>query len=167
MVYTGWPCASDHPLAWWPSRHSGDFVTKVKQINSQSDLIWMTSSAGPSYLAIRSNLDDEFCQPVLHRNQILCLHHFNLRSLYFQSLQSLPNWIQLHTSRTSATCTPLQWINNKNTFFCHSLLIGQFQLKLFYCGNGRQSFASNVTLYPCECSRQNHLESSRPNQPRG
>ena len=32
-----------------------DFVTKVKQINSQSDLIWMTSFAAPSYLTIRSS----------------------------------------------------------------------------------------------------------------
>ena len=39
----------------FPLRFSpGDFVTKVKQINSQSDLIWMTSFAGPSYLTIRS-----------------------------------------------------------------------------------------------------------------
>ena len=83
----------------------------------------------------------------------LCLHHFNLRSLYFQSL---PNWIQLHTSGSSAICTPFQWINN-NTFFCYSLLLGQFQLELIYCGKGRQNFASNVTLYPCERSRQNHL----------
>ena len=35
----------------------GDFVTKVKQINSQSDLIWMTSFAGTSYLTIRSSVD--------------------------------------------------------------------------------------------------------------
>ena len=91
------------------------------------------------------NLDDEFCRPVLPHNQILCLHHFNLRSLYIQFLQSLPNWIQLHTSGTSAICTPFQWIKNKNTFSCYSLQLGQFQLKLFYCGNGRQNFASNVT----------------------
>ena len=52
----------------------GDFTMKVKQINSQSDLILMSSFAGPSYLT----------------NQILCLHHFNLRSLYLQPLQSLP-----------------------------------------------------------------------------
>ena len=31
----------------------GDFFTKVKQINSQSDSICMTSFAGPSYLTIR------------------------------------------------------------------------------------------------------------------
>ena len=34
----------------------GDLVTKVKQINSQSDLIWMTSFAGPSYLTVRSSV---------------------------------------------------------------------------------------------------------------
>ena len=34
----------------------GDFATKVKQINSQSDLIWMSSFAGPSYLTIRSSV---------------------------------------------------------------------------------------------------------------
>ena len=34
----------------------GDLVTKVKQINSPSDLIWMTSFAGPSYLTIRSSV---------------------------------------------------------------------------------------------------------------
>ena len=36
----------------WPD----DFATKVKQINSQSDLIWMSSFAGPSYLTIRSSV---------------------------------------------------------------------------------------------------------------
>ena len=87
---------------------------------------------------------------------------FNLRSLYSQSLQFLPNWIQLHTSGTSAKCTPFQWIKNKNTFFCYSLPIRQFQLKLFYYGKGCQNFASNVTLYPCERSRQNHQDRRRP-----
>ena len=32
----------------------GDFAAKVKQVNSQSDLIWRSSFAGPSYLTIRS-----------------------------------------------------------------------------------------------------------------
>ena len=41
--------------------------------------------------------------------------------------------------------------------FCYSLLLGQFQLKLFYYGKGRQNFASNVNMYPCEPSRQNYL----------
>ena len=36
--------------------------------------------------------------------------------------------------------------------------LGQFELKLFYRGRGRQNFASNVTLYPCERFRQNHLD---------
>ena len=43
----------------------GGLVTKVKQINSQSDC----------------NFDVEFCWPVLPHNQIFCLRHFNLRSL--------------------------------------------------------------------------------------
>ena len=34
----------------------GDFATKDKQINSQSDLTWMSSFAGPSYLKIRSSV---------------------------------------------------------------------------------------------------------------
>ena len=45
---------------------TGDFVRKVKQINNQSDLIWMSN-----------------------------LPHFNLRSLYFQSLKSPQNFMQL------------------------------------------------------------------------
>ena len=46
----------------------GDFATKVKQLNSQSDLIWMHV---------------EFCRPVLPHNQLLCLDNFNLSSLQF------------------------------------------------------------------------------------
>ena len=34
----------------------GDFETKVKQTNSQSDLISMSNFAGPSYLTIRSSV---------------------------------------------------------------------------------------------------------------
>ena len=37
-------------------RIPGDFVKKVKQINNQSDLISMSSFAGPSYLTIRSSV---------------------------------------------------------------------------------------------------------------
>ena len=73
-------------------KYPGDFVINVKQINSQSDLISISSFAGP----------------VLPHNQILCLHHFNLRHLYFRSLQSLPNWVQLHTSENSTVCTSFQ-----------------------------------------------------------
>ena len=35
-------------------KYPADFVPKVKQINSQSDLISMSSFAGLSYLTIRS-----------------------------------------------------------------------------------------------------------------
>ena len=34
----------------------GDFVTKVKQINNQSDLISMSNFAGPSYIIIKSSV---------------------------------------------------------------------------------------------------------------
>ena len=37
-------------------RKPGDLVTNVTQINSQSDLISISSFAGPSYLTIRSSL---------------------------------------------------------------------------------------------------------------
>ena len=40
----------------WPFPHPGDFPMKVKQINSQSDLIWMSSFVVPSYLTIRSSV---------------------------------------------------------------------------------------------------------------
>ena len=36
--------------------HPGDFIMNVKQINSQSDLISMSSFAGPSYLKTRSSV---------------------------------------------------------------------------------------------------------------
>ena len=46
----------------------GDFVTKVKQIDRQSDLISMSNL--PVRLTSQSDL---------------CVHHFNLTFLYFQS----------------------------------------------------------------------------------
>ena len=70
-------------------------MTNVKQIHRQSDL----------------TIDVEFCWPILPHSHILSVHHFKLRSLHFQSLQSLPNWIKLPTSKISPMCTP----NNKNT----------------------------------------------------
>ena len=68
--------------------------------------------------------------------------------------------LQLHAS--NLTNVHLISLNKQqdHTSFCYSLLLGQCQLKLFYCRKGRQNFASNVTLYPCERSRQNHLELS-------
>ena len=72
-AYRGCFCQSAQPC---------DFVMKMKQNSSQSYLTSLSSFAGPSYLTIRSS----------------CLHYFNLRSLYFQSLPSLSNWIQIDTS---------------------------------------------------------------------
>ena len=68
------------------SPNPSDFVTKMKQIN----------------------LDDEFCRPVLPHNQILCLHHFYLKSLYFQSLQSI-----------SARLDPITYVGNLSSM--HSI----------------------------------------------
>ena len=42
--------------AFVSEKEPGDFATKVKQINSQSDLIWMSSFAGPSYLTMSSSV---------------------------------------------------------------------------------------------------------------
>ena len=46
----------DEGLTWDRHIDPGDLVTKVKQINGQSDLIWMTSFAGSSHLTIRSSV---------------------------------------------------------------------------------------------------------------
>ena len=52
----GWLCeAKNKKVCWWYS-FPGDFVTNVKQINSQSDLTSMLSFAGPSYLTVRISL---------------------------------------------------------------------------------------------------------------
>ena len=119
----------------------GDFVAKVKQINSQSDLIWMRSFAGPCYLTIRFSV-------YIILIWDLCIFNF------YNLCQTGSNYIRREPQQYAL---PFHGINNKNTFFCYSLLLGLFQLKLFYCGKGRQNFASNVTLYTCERSRQNHL----------
>ena len=117
-----------------------NFITKAKQINSQS-----------------FNFDVEFCRHVLPYNHILCLHHFNLRFLYLQSLQSLLNWIQF-TLQKPKQCA-LNFTEQMTR--AHLLLlqpsIRSIPSQIIYCGKGRQNFASNVTLYPCERSRQNHL----------
>ena len=58
-------------------------------------------------------------------------------------------------------CTSFQC--TRTDFLCYNILLGQFQIKLLlkfilHCGKGPQNFASNITLYPCERSRQNHPE---------
>ena len=140
----------------------------------------MSNLASPPYLTITSSV---------------CI---NL--IYFHSLQSLPNLVQMwkdlrHISKeplfqTKALgskvsfCVRLSvcrrraikyvgnltnvlsiWVNKK-TRICHFPLLQssvrpvpiQVILLLVYCGNGRENFASNVTLYPCKRSRQNNLD---------
>ena len=121
-----------------------DFIMKVKQINSQSDLISMSSFAGLSYLTIRFSV----CI-ILIWDPCIC----NLHNL----CQTGPSYIRQKPHQQCALNFNEQI--SKYISFCYSLLSGQFQLKLFHCGKGRQNFASNVTLYPCERFRQNHLVS--------
>ena len=120
----------------------GDFIMKVKQINSQSDLISMSSFAGLSYLTIRFSV----CIILIWDPCICNLHYlYWTRSSYIRWKPQQQCALNFSELITRVHCTS----------FCYSLLSGQF--KLFYWGKGRQNFASNVTLYPCERSRQNHL----------
>ena len=120
----------------------GDFLTKVKQINSQSDLISMTNFAGPSQLTISSSAYiisiSDYCIFNLHN---LCQTRSNYlrRKLYKCALHFNEQITRTH-------------------FFCYGFLLGQFKLKLFFYRKGCQNFASNVTLYSCDHSRQNYLD---------
>ena len=138
-------CQPEPTILCYRNLQPDDFATKVKQISSQSDLISVPSFVGP----------------FVPYNQILSLHHFNLRSLYFQSFRSLPNLILLHTWELYQIAIHFnEQITRTHllTSFCYSLLLDQSQLKLQVSIKGRQKFASNVILYPSERSRQNHLE---------
>ena len=71
------------------NKFPGDFVTNVKQINSQSDLIPMSTFAGPSYLTIRSSV----CMILIWDPCILNLYKLdpvtyvgNLTIVYFISM---------------------------------------------------------------------------------
>ena len=72
--------------------------------------------------SIKFNFFVEFCWPVLSHSQILLLHHFNLRSLHFQSLQSLPNWIKLPTLERSPECSSFQR-SNKGNVICDKIIV--------------------------------------------
>ena len=126
-------------LEYW--YYPGDFITKLKQVNNQSDLISMSSFAGPSYLTIRSSV-----RIILLWDPCIC----NIYNL----CQTRSNY----TVQKPHQCA--LYFTEERTSFCYSLLSGQFQLKLFYCGKGRQNITSNVPLYPCECSLQNCLDRS-------
>ena len=80
----------------------------------------MSSFAGQSYLTVRSSV--------------------YMRSLYFQSLQSLPNWIQLPTSETSPVCASFQRINNKNTILSVTVFHwDNFSLSYFAVGKAAKT----------------------------
>ena len=120
-------------------------MTNVKQINSQSVLTSMSSFAGPS--TVRSSL-----YIILIRDPCI-FNLYNLCQTGSSYLRRKPHQYALRFNE-----------QRTRTHFCYSPLLGQFQLQLFYCGKGRQNFVSNVTLYPCERSLQNHLERGLKNQ---
>ena len=120
------------------------FVTKVKQINSQSYLICVSNFAGSSYLTVRSSVYIiSIWDPCI----------FNLYNL----CQTGYNYIRQKPHQRALLFN--EQITRIDSFF-YSLLLGQFQLKLFNCGKDRQNFALHVNLYPCERFRQNQLVSS-------
>ena len=116
-------------------------LRKKKQTNSQSDLALTSNFAGPSYFTVRS-----FVCVILIWDP--CIFNVN-------NLCQTESWVGNRTNVSFISTNKWQ----QHSSFCYSFLLGQFQLKLFCCGKGRQNFASNVTLYPCERSRQNHLVS--------
>ena len=106
---------------------------RVFEIPVRIGLIWMSSFAGPSYLT----------------NQILCLHHLNLRSLYF----NLCNLSQ--TGSNYIRREPRQYTLhfNEQTIKTHFLLsqssIRPVPAQVILLWKRPPNFASNVTLYPC------------------
>ena len=114
---------------------------KVKQINSQSDLIWMSSFAGPSYLTIRSSV---------YIILIWDLYIFNLYNLW-------QTWCNYMRWKPTQYALHLNERITRTHFFLLHPSIRPVPAQVIYCGKGRQNFASNVTLYPCKRSRQNHL----------
>ena len=114
----------------------------VKQINSQSDLIWMSSFAGPSYLRSRSSV---YIILIWDRYIFNLYNLWQTRCIY---ISRKPRQCELHF--------------NEQIIRTHFLLlqpsIRPVPAQVIFCGKGLQNFASNSTLYPCERSRQNHLE---------
>ena len=118
---------------------SNDFITKVKQTNSQSDLISMLSFAGPSYLTVRSSV----CI-ILIWDPCVC----NLNNL----CQTESSCIRRKLHQQCALNFNEQIVRAYFLLLQPSIRPVPTQVILL-C----QNIASNVTLYPCESSRQNHL----------
>ena len=85
------------PSAWRFQRSK----LSVPNFTEGDETRWFYHESETNWQPIRFNFNVEFCRPILSYNNIFCLHHFNLRSLYLQPPQSLPNWIQLYTAETS------------------------------------------------------------------
>ena len=105
----------------------GGFATKVKQINSQSNLICMSSFAGPGYLTIRSSV-----YIVLIWDPYI-FNLYNLWQTWYRCnyyMRRKPDQYALYFSEQIT----------RTHFFSYSLLLGQYQLKLFYCRKAAKTF---------------------------
>ena len=100
------------------------FISGFSQLVKHYHLLsrWFRDECETYQQSIRFNFNVEFCWSVLSHSQILLLRHFNLRSSHFQSLQSLPNWIQLPTLETSPVCTSFQRANKTNVI-CDKIIV--------------------------------------------
>ena len=119
----------------------GDFITKVKQVNSQSDLLSMSSFAGPSYLTIRSSV----CI-ILIWDPCIC------------NLYNLCQTRSIHTLQKPHQCA----LNFTEQITRAHFLLSQPSIRpnpaqVILLWKGPPNFRSNITLYPCDRSGQNHL----------
>ena len=73
-----------------------------------------------------------------------CSFVFHSCSFVFTRVHSC-SFVFTRVHSCSDLCGVLDMILSR---WCSCCLLGQFQLKLFYCGKGHQNFASNVTLFP-------------------
>ena len=118
----------------------GDFVPKVEQIKSHSNLISISNFASPSNLTIRSSVD------IILISDPCIFNLYNLCQTGSSYVRQVPHQCPLHFNAQT----------RKILFLLLQPFNRPFQLKLFYCGKGC-IFASNLTLCPCQSSHQNHL----------
>ena len=121
------------------SSFPGDFLTKVKQINSQSDLISTSSFAGPSYFTVWSSV----CV-ILIWDLCIC----KLWQTESSDIRRKPH--QQCALNFNEQITRVRFLLLQPS-------IRPILAQVILLWKGPPNFQSNVTLYPCERSRQNHL----------
>ena len=122
----------------------GDFITKVKQVNSQSDLISMSSFAGPSYLTIRS-----FVCIILIWDPCIC----NLCNL----CQTGSNFTLQKPHQCALNFTGQM---TRAHFLLLQPSIRTFPAQIILLWKGPPKLCIESHLVPLERSRQNHLVTS-------